>query len=55
MNPGQRLLNRDRSTINVMMTVNQGREDHLAFTKTLPNDHDSGWCESHVYRREVQR
>ena len=43
------------STINFTMTVNQGREDQVAFTKELPNDHDSGWRESYVCRREVQR
>ena len=52
---GTKTLQPRPSTINFTMTVNQGREDQVAFTKRLPNDHDSGWRESYVCRREVQR
>jgi hypothetical protein len=28
---------------------------HEVFTNTLPSDHDSGWRESYIPRREVER
>jgi len=53
--PGTKIPQPRPSTISFTMTVNQGREDQVAFTKRRPNDHDSGWRDSYVGRQEVQR